>query len=217
MRIDPLIREVQAALGVSVDGKAGPETWAAIHRRIVGPTAEPDLVPDEPGDRTNARSEAVIATLLPQVRPYARALYFKAREHGITINIISGLRTFEQQDALYAKGRTAPGRNVTNARGGQSMHNFGLAFDIGVFRGRQYLPNSAQYKAVGVLGEEMGLEWGGNWKSIVDQSHFQLRPDWAVGLSQRDMLAGLRQRREGSTSPHSRAARSHRASSAAAS
>jgi len=172
-----------------------------VHRRIVGPTAASNIAPDDPGDRANARSEAVIATLLPQVQPYARALYFKAREHGITINIIDGLRTFEQQDALYAKGRTAPGRKVTNARGGRSMQNFGIAFDIGVFRGRQYLPNSAQYKAVGVIGEELGLEWGGNWKTIVDQSHFQLRPDWAGGLSQRDMLAGLRQRREQGESP----------------
>lgn len=201
MRIEQLIREVQAALGIAVDGKAGPQTWGAIHRHIVEPASAPDLTLVDDPDRANARSEAVIATLLPQVRPYARALYFKAREHGIAINIISGLRTFEQQDALYARGRTAPGRKVTNARGGQSMHNFGMAFDIGVFRGRQYLPNSAQYKAVGVIGGELGLEWGGHWKTIVDQSHFQLRPDWAAGLAQRAMLAGLRGRREQGVSP----------------
>ncbi|MNG95893.1 hypothetical protein D3C78_1805180 [compost metagenome] len=55
------------------------------------------------------------------------------------------------------------------------------------------MSDSAKYKAVGVLGEELGLEWGGNWKTIVDQPHFQLRPTWATG-SERNMLAELRRR-----------------------
>ena len=136
----------------------------------------------------------MIATLLPHVRPYARALYFKARDNGIAINIISGTRTHAEQDALYAQGRTTGGEIVTNARGGYSNHNFGIAFDIGVFSGNRYLPESPLYKAVGALGMELGLEWGGNWTSIVDQPHFQLRPDWAAGLTERQMLAELRDR-----------------------
>jgi peptidoglycan L-alanyl-D-glutamate endopeptidase CwlK len=47
---------------------------------------------------------------------------------------------------------------------------------------------------VGVLGMELGLEWGGNWTSIVDQPHFQLRPAWAVKVPEREMLAELRDR-----------------------
>ena len=46
--------------------------------------------------------------------------------------------------------------------------NFGIAFDIGVFEGSQYLGESSKYQAVGVLGMDLGLEWGGNWKTIVD-------------------------------------------------
>jgi len=46
------------------------------------------------------------------------------------LKLISGLRTYEEQDALYAQGRTAPGPKVTNAPGGHSNHNFGLAFDM---------------------------------------------------------------------------------------
>ena len=42
----------------------------------------------------------------------------------------------------------------------------------------------------------MGLEWGGNWKSIQDEPHFQLRPEWAGGMGERDMLAELRQRKD---------------------
>ena len=142
----------------------------------------------------DARSEKAIATLLPQVQPMARALVQKAAAAGITIRVLSGLRSFAEQDALYAQGRTAPGPIVTKARGGYSNHNFGIAFDVGVFEGNRYLADSPKYKAVGVLGMDLGLEWGGSWKTIVDQPHFQLRPAWAMDLSERDMLAEMRTR-----------------------
>jgi peptidoglycan L-alanyl-D-glutamate endopeptidase CwlK len=83
---------------------------------------------------------------------------------------------------------------VTNARAGFSNHNLGIAFDIGVFNGTRYLPESPLYKAVGALGIELGLEWGGDWKTIVDQPHFQLRPAWAMDMPERSMLAELRRR-----------------------
>lgn len=193
MQIDRIVRQVQQELGVEVDGKAGPQTWAAIHRRIV-PVSDRSLLDSALDERTNTRSERVIATLDALVQPYARALYFKARGNGITVNIISGRRTFQEQDALYAQGRTSPGDIVTNARAGHSVHNFGLAFDVGVFEGSRFLGESPRYKAVGALGLELGLEWGGNWKTIVDEPHFQLRPAWATELTQRQMLAKLRQR-----------------------
>jgi peptidoglycan L-alanyl-D-glutamate endopeptidase CwlK len=117
--------------------------------------------------RHDDRSEETIATLLPEVRPYARALINKAAATGITIKAISGLRTYAEQDELYAKGRTKPGPKVTNASGGHSNHNFGIAFDIGVFEENKWLPESPKYKAVGALGVDLGLEWGGNWTTIV--------------------------------------------------
>jgi peptidoglycan L-alanyl-D-glutamate endopeptidase CwlK len=129
------------------------------------------------------------------VKPYARSLIHRATSAGINIKIISGLRTYEEQDALYAQGRTTPGKKVTNAKGGQSNHNFGIAFDIGVFEGAKYLDDSPKYKTVGILGAELGLEWGGNWKSIVDQPHFQLRPAWAKLLAEKEMLSELRSRK----------------------
>ena len=130
------------------------------------------------------------------MQPYARALVTKAAQNGITIKVISGLRTYDEQDDLYAQGRTKPGKIVTNARGGYSNHNFGVAFDIGVFEGSSYKDESPKYKAVGVLGMDLGLEWGGNWKTIQDEPHFQLRPSWASDLSEKDMLANLRDRKE---------------------
>ena len=192
MNIPEVIRAIQKALGIGVDGYAGPETWQAIYSRIV-PNAQPLTATS---DKVDDRSEKVIATLLPEAQPYARALVTKAGADGITIKVISGLRTYDEQNDLYAQGRTKPGRIVTNARGGFSNHNFGIAFDVGVFEGSQYLDESPKYKAVGVLGTDLGLEWGGNWKTIQDEPHFQLRPKWAGDLSERDMLAELRSRKE---------------------
>jgi peptidoglycan L-alanyl-D-glutamate endopeptidase CwlK len=193
MNIEDVISAVQEKLGVQVDGRAGTETWGAIYARIVKPTVE-GLPPAEAIGAVDARSEKNIATLLPEVQPIARALVQKAALSGIRIKIIGGLRTYAEQNELYAQGRTKPGPKVTNARGGYSNHNFGIAFDVGVFEGTKYLGESVKYKAVGVLGMDMGLEWGGNWKTIVDQPHFQLRPAWAGGITEKEMLAELRDR-----------------------
>jgi peptidoglycan L-alanyl-D-glutamate endopeptidase CwlK len=146
--------------------------------------------PDSPAV-VDLRSETNIATLLPEVRPYARALVQRAADLGITIKVISGTRTYEKQNELYAQGRTKPGKKVTNAKGGQSNHNFGIAFDVGVFKGKKYLEESPDYKKVGHLGVELGLDWGGNWKSIQDEPHFDLRPPWAKDLTENEMLEQL--------------------------
>lgn len=191
-----IIRAVQSNLGLAVDGNAGPETWTAIQKKIIPTTTAPS---NNNGNATPAfaldsRSEATVSQLLPEVQPLARALVQKAAEQGITIRIISGMRTYADQDKLYAQGRTAPGTIVTNAKGGFSNHNFGLAFDIGVFENGVYQPESAHYATLGPIGVSLGLAWGGNWKAIQDMPHYELRPQWASDLSESSMLAELRQR-----------------------
>ena len=193
MTLEKMISAIQKKLGVQVDGRAGTETWGAIYAHIVKPTIG-RLAPAAAIEAVDPRSEKTIATLLPEVRPLARALVQKAAQNGIQIKILSGLRTYAEQEALYAQGRTKPGNKVTNARGGYSNHNFGIAFDVGVFEGTKYLGESPKYKAVGALGMDLGLEWGGSWKTIVDQPHFQLRPDWAADITEKEMLAELRGR-----------------------
>jgi hypothetical protein len=128
-------------------------------------------------DKTlDARSESNIATLVPNAQKQARAFLNAVLEAGIQARIIGGSRTFAQQDALYARGRTVPGTRVTNARGGFSYHNFGIAWDIGIFdEDGKYLNQSDDYKKAGRIGRELGLEWGGDWKGIVDQPHFQCK------------------------------------------
>lgn len=190
MNLDTMIRQCQAAVGAKPDGQPGIDTWTRIHSRLV-PQPDKVTLPEAPAaDTVDPRSELAISTLHPKVRPYARALVQKAAAQGITIKVLSGLRTYAEQDALFNKKPP-----VTKARGGYSNHNFGIAFDIGVFQGAKYLEESPIYKAVGALGKDLGLEWGGSWKSFVDEPHFQLRPNWAAGMAERDMLAELRNRK----------------------
>jgi len=190
----PFVIAVQNALSISVTGIVDDATWTAVAVKLgvnVGASLDAGLN-NSPVD---ARSEGNITNLLPQVQPLARALVNMAANAGITIKVISGLRTYAEQDALYAKGRTKPGKIVTNAKAGFSNHNFGLAFDIGIFQGSSYIEESPGYKKVGAMGVSLGFTWGGNWLSIQDEPHFELRPAWAANLSENDMLAGLRQRK----------------------
>jgi peptidoglycan L-alanyl-D-glutamate endopeptidase CwlK len=84
------------------------------------------------------------------------------------------------QDKLYAKGRTEEpiGRRhiVTNAKGGQSFHNFGLAFDIVILGDggkANWDTNDPAWKRAGEIGKSVGLEWGGDWTRLKDLPHFQ--------------------------------------------
>ena len=148
----------------------------------------------------DSRSEKNILTLHPYVQDRARTFLveanhlLKTEELGLVVKIISGTRTYEEQDKLF-NHRTKSGARVTKARGGYSNHNFGVAFDVGLFRGRYYFEEHKLYRALGPVGEALGLDWGGRWKSFRDDPHFQLRPAWAKGITERSMLAEFRKRR----------------------
>ena len=108
------------------------------------------------------------------------ALLNACADRGWIYVVTGGGRSWEAQDALYAKGRTAPGGIVTNAKGGQSPHNFYVAVDFVRHKGDSYegkLVPDYDDKSFAVLGEEaarLGLEWGGAWKSFKDTPHIQL-------------------------------------------
>lgn len=204
MDLSQLIKECQDAVGVLKDGKPGIQTWTAIHVRLLPSHATSlETAADEPVDD---RSEKNITTLHPRVQPYARALIHAALEKGWTFKVTSGLRTYAEQDKLYTYGRTVmnpdgplPGKpkgaTVTNAVGGFSNHNFGLAFDVTLFDGSKAVWDSPLYKTLATLGINLGLEWGGNWKTPVDQPHYQLRPQWAASMTEKALLTELRRRK----------------------
>jgi len=120
------------------------------------------------------RTENSLGTLAEPVQKMARSLLYHARSDlGLDVRVIQGTRTYAEQDALYAQGRTTPGSRVTNSSGGYSFHNFGVAFDVGLFSGRAYIEGGSGYINVGHLGERIGLEWGGRWRRFQDMPHFQ--------------------------------------------
>lgn len=134
--------------------------------------------------KVSQRNEKSIAKLHPQVqdkiRKFINDVYTK---HQVQLVIVQDYRTYTQQDALYAKGRTASGSVVTNARGGQSNHNFALAVDVFPLweDGKLHMDVKSDQKNIKILkkiapiGKGIGLEWGGDWKSIIDNPHFQLK------------------------------------------
>ena len=91
------------------------------------------------------------------------------------------LRTFAEQDALYAQGKTKPGAKITNAKGGQSYHNYGLAIDIVLLVGNAASwdtksdfdgDGKSDWQEVVAIFKKHGWEWGGDWK-FTDMPHFQ--------------------------------------------
>ena len=180
------IRDVQRAVGVDADGIFGPMTagavYAALNRREPG--GEDPATELEPIGELDERTMRTFATLDERAREkferFARLAKATAAAMGCDYVAISGNRTWDEQNGLYAKGRTAPGPRVTKARGGYSWHNFGLAVDFGVFRGTHYLDSSNPtlarrvHVACSAHAEECGLEWGGDWRRFQDIPHFHI-------------------------------------------
>lgn len=132
----------------------------------------------------NSRS---LTDLLPVVQKKARALLAAAKADGIELLVTSTYRDAECQDALYAQGRTKPGRKVTNARGGQSWHQYRVAFDVvPLIAGKAVWNDQRLWKRIGELGEGVGLEWAGRWKTFPESPHFQYRG----GLTMADLRKG---------------------------
>lgn len=132
------------------------------------------------------------ANLHPKVRNEVVALIDKAEAgfpNNMCIRIVQGLRTIDEQNALYAQGRTKPGKKVTNAPGGKSYHNYGLAIDFAILKDKD---GNGTYETLswdtkedfdkdGVkdwmevvkVFKDAGWKWGGDFSSIKDDPHFE--------------------------------------------
>lgn len=125
-----------------------------------------------------------IAKLHPKVRIEVYEAYLNVNmklPKGVRLRITQTLRTNAEQDALYAQGRTKPGSKVTNAKGGQSIHNYGLAFDFvilldkdknGTFESTSWNIDSNWMTVVNYF-KNLGWSWGGDWKSLKDNPHLE--------------------------------------------
>lgn len=115
----------------------------------------------------------------------SRAISFIAQAEleipGLKMIVCSTYRDNESQDALYAQGRTKPGSIVTNAKGGQSFHNYRVAFDtFPTLHGKPILfetdgdqVSDPIWQKLGAIADANGLEWAGNWEHFKEAPHFQ--------------------------------------------
>jgi peptidoglycan L-alanyl-D-glutamate endopeptidase CwlK len=120
---------------------------------------------------TLARS---IPALQPIVARKADLIVTDMEKLGQPVRVVEGYRSLEKQAQLYAQGRTTPGSIVTNAKPGESFHNYGVAVDF-VFRKEGYNATQAQWEMLGKVGEKHGFEWGGRWIGFVDRPHFEMK------------------------------------------
>jgi peptidoglycan hydrolase-like protein with peptidoglycan-binding domain len=99
------------------------------------------------------------------------------QKEGVYVCVAQGYRSKAEQDDLYAQGRTEPGNKVTNAKGGQSNHNFGVAVDLCLYTkdGKDVVWTvEGDFKKVVSAMKHEGFKWGGDWKTFKDYPHFEL-------------------------------------------
>lgn len=129
-----------------------------------------------------------IKDLHPRLQTKIAELKKKCKAQGIDIEISECLRTVEEQNALYAKGRTTAGSIVTNAKGSSysSQHQWGIAADFyldmdvdgdGKSSDDAFNNKTKLFDKVGKIAKSIGLGWGGDWTSPVDKPHIYLK-DW---------------------------------------
>jgi|SRR6187551_474910 len=123
--------------------------------------------------------EEKIAQLKPKVAQMAREFIAKCKQAGFDLFIDCTYRSPEEQDILYARGRTTPGSIITNAKGGQSLHQYGVAFDCYPVVGGKIIFDST-YRQTAPIAKACGLEWGGDWTSFPDRPHFQYLAGYAL-------------------------------------
>lgn len=122
----------------------------------------------------------------------------------IVIRIVQGLRTFDEQQALYEQGRTKPGNKVTNSKAGQSYHNYGLAIDFALLIDGKISwdinkdndrDGEADWMEVVDAFEDLNYTWGGRFHSITDNPHLEktFGMNWKTMLikhNQQDFIPG---------------------------
>jgi len=115
-----------------------------------------------------------LADLLPRTAAKAALFRDECARAGHDIIFTSTYRDKESQDALYAQGRTTAGKRVTNAKGGDSFHQYRVAFDfVPVVNGVAVWNDDVTWAACGAIAKRVGLEWGGYWDGFKDKPHCQ--------------------------------------------
>jgi len=125
-----------------------------------------------------------VRLLHPRIRAICGQFMIECQKAGIDLIITQTLRTKAEQDAIYAQGRTTPGKIVTKAKYPMSPHCWGCAFDIAIKVAGKIVWDERKdlYEKAGAIGKKLGLVWGGDFKSFVDRPHFE-DPKYIVNKS----------------------------------
>lgn len=132
-----------------------------------------------PKPKTGTAAPSKLDGVDPALADFAERLMRGMASIGHPMLVSEGFRSMERQAALYAQGRTKPGKVVTNAKPGQSLHNTGRAVDI-VFDSPKPWAESHPWATVGMVGKSVAialglkLSWGGDWKGMVDRPHWEV-------------------------------------------
>ena len=137
-----------------------------------------------------------IQTLHPTIRSKAENDYLAANKllpKNVRLRITQAIRTWDEQEELYAQGRTKKGKIVTNAKAGYSWHNYGLAIDIcilfdtnndGTFETASFKVDKYWITVANYL-KSQGWSWGGDWNTFKDYPHFELTHGFSLSEARR--------------------------------
>ncbi|MFN3841472.1 MAG: M15 family metallopeptidase [Cyclobacteriaceae bacterium] len=132
------------------------------------------------------RGELPMITALEALHPYFRdkilQLIQTARAKGIELAVVETYRTRAKQAEYKSMGK-----RYTRTGAGNSKHQYGLAVDlVPIVDGQAQWHNLQLWRRVGVIGERLGLRWGGRWRHPFDPGHFE----WTAGLGAEDLVKG---------------------------
>lgn len=150
-----------------------------------------------------------VELLHPKLRAEAKQIITDAENKfpsNMAIRVVQGLRTWAEQDALYAQGRTKPGPIVTKAKGGSSFHNIGLALDFAIVMDKDGNGSFEElswdtvkdadkdgmpdWNEVVTSFESKNWEWGGKWRTFKDLPHVQKTFGLTIAQCRERYIAG---------------------------
>ncbi|HET9053538.1 MAG TPA: M15 family metallopeptidase [Cyclobacteriaceae bacterium] len=169
-RLDSL-KAAEAAKFV-IDTVNGWKDWALVENNTFGK------------NRGDLKMIADVNALHPYFRDKVLELVEKCKAKGIELAFVETYRTHAKQNEYKGMGK-----KYTRSGGGKSKHQYGLAVDVvPVVKGEAQWDNLALWRKIGVIGERLGLRWGGRWRHPFDPGHFE----WTGGLNSVSLSAGYK-------------------------
>jgi len=133
-------------------------------------------------DRGNMPMITDLNSLHPFFRDRIILLIQLCKKKGIELAVVETYRTAAKQNEYKTLGQ-----KYTRSGAGRSKHQYGMAVDVVPLEDSMaQWDDKTLWKKVGVIGESLGLRWGGRWRTLYDPGHFE----WTGGLTSVDLGLG---------------------------